>query len=241
MVKGAGPIKPSKVQSQPLSNLQQKEGQQVKQQKAQNLTSSDRARLASQAGFQKTNRKGAKKGGLEIGDSSKAPIPLPDDDVDPDAWSQEALDGAQGSFALAGSQFGEIAEAGEAGASLGAAVVGSSYLPTEEDIAEMDDIAKRGHEPVPMMDEVSVNSAKLFGIKFPEETPVGHKVLAVGLVVAGEQESVKVGDGALDEAKLAGGIEKVTKKGNQAVGEAQKMNKGINKELSVHRTFVFKR
>ena len=92
-----------------------------------------------------------------------------------------------------------------------------------------------------MLDDVSSNVGRLFGIELPDECPVGHKVLAAGLVVAGEPESVQVDKGKLKEKELAGGIEKVTKRGNQAVEEAQKMSKGINKELSVQRTFVFKR
>jgi hypothetical protein len=50
-----------------------------------------------------------------------------------------------------------------------------------------------------------------------------------------------VGEGSLNEKKLAKGLQKVTERGNQAVGEAQRMNKGIDRELNVQRTFVFKR
>jgi len=36
-------------------------------------------------------------------------------------------------------------------------------------------------------------------------------------------------------------LRKVTEKGNQSVGQAQKMNKGIDQQLNLQRTFVFKR
>ena len=125
---------------------------------------------------------------------------------------------------------------------MAAALVGSYFMPTDEDLEEMEDLAHRKpRQPVPMLEEVSTNVGKLFGIELPEDVPVGHKVLAAGLVVAGERESVKVDKGGLKEDDLAGGIKKVTERGNQAVTEAQNMNKGITKELAVQRTFMFKR
>ncbi len=216
--------------------LQEKEAQQVQQPQRGRISAQDAARIAQQAGFQ---RGAHKKGKLDIGDSSHAPIPLPGDDVDTEQWSAEKLDGAQESLAMAGAQFGEIAHGGEAG--LADAVAGSSFLPTEEGTQRLEDLAKRqAPEPIPM-DEVSTNVERLFQIKLGEAVPLGHKVLATGLVVAGEAGSVDVGAGGINEKKLAGGLKKVTERGNQAVGEAQKMSKGINKELSVQRTFVAKR
>ena len=122
------------------------------------------------------------------------------------------------------------------------ALVGSSFLPTEQDVQRMEALAAReAPEPVPL-DDAQSNVERLFNIPLgDEEVPVGHKVVAVGLVVAGETESVEVDKGGLNEQKLAGGVQKVTEKSNQAVGEAQRMSKGIHRELSVQRTFVFKR
>jgi hypothetical protein len=247
MVDKAGGIKPGTVQPQQIiqqqqgpKSLQDKEAQQVKDQNQKaRISSADAARIASQAGFQRLKKKSDK--GIDIGDSSGAPIPLPNDEIEDDAWSQERLDKAQENLTLATAQFGEVARGTEE-ATLGASIVGSSFMPTEDDLAKMQAIAgKAGQDPQPIMDEVSNSVGRLFGIELPEETPMGHKVLAAGLVVAGEQESVQVDKGKLDEKELAEGIEKVTKRGNQAVEEAQKMSKGINKELSVQRTFVFKR
>ena len=87
----------------PLQNLQQKEADKVKKEQASKATSAaDAARIASQAGFQRAQRK---KGKLDVGDSSRAPIPLPDDDIDSEAWSAERLNGAQESLGLASAQF----------------------------------------------------------------------------------------------------------------------------------------
>lgn len=231
---GIGGVKPQQAQS-----LQQKEAVQVKQQAKADVSKQDAARLAQQAGFTRAAQK--KKGGPNIGDSSRAPIPLPDDDVDPSAWSSEQLEGAQQNLGLASAQFGEVAEAEDTEPSIGAAAIGSSFLPTEDSITEMEDLAKRpAPQPIPM-DEVTTNVERLFNIKLDADVPLGHKILAAGLVVAGEPGSVDVGDGRLDEKKLAGGLRKVTERSNQSVGEAQKMNKGINRELNVQRTFMFKR
>jgi hypothetical protein len=222
--------------------LQQKESQQVKQQQKGQVSSQDAARIAQQAGFARADRKKGKKGSFDIGDSSRSPIPLPDDDIDGDAWSGEKLDGAQQSLGLASAQFGELAALDDdTEVSIGAASVGGSFMPTEDSIADLEDLAKRpAPEPLPM-DEVTTNVERLFNIKLDEEVPLGQKILATGLVVAGEAGSVDVGGGKLDEKKLAGGLQKVTERSNQAVGEAQKMNKGITTELNVQRTFVFKR
>ena len=229
-----GPLGP-----QQLQNLQQKEAEQVKKEQTSKATSAaDAARIASQAGFQRAPQK---KGKLDVGDSSRSPIPLPDDDVSSEAWSSERLNGAQESLGLASAQFGEVAKGGEGGSSIGATVLASSYLPTEEDLAELEDLAKRpAPQPMPL-EEVTTNVERLFNIKLDDDVPVGHKVLATGLVVAGEPGSVSVAKGRLDEQRLAGGIQKVTERGNQAVGQAQKMSQGISRELNVQRTFVFKR
>ena len=235
-----GGINPGQFLPQSKPDVHGAEKAKVKTEQGKALSSADAARLASQAGFQRLRKKGAHKG-LDIGDSSAAPIPLPGDDVDAESWSQERLDSAQGSMALANAQFGEIADADGAEASIGATLVGSSFMPIEDDITEMEDLAARPPpKPLPMLDEMSNSVSQLFGIELPAETPVGHRVLAAGLLVAGEKDAVQVKEKALDERDLAGGIKKVSERSNQAVGEAQKMSKGINRELNLQRT-MFKR
>ena len=237
-----GAVSPKQLQQlqQPQKSeaLNQKEAQRAKQQKAEKMSSSDAARLASQAGFQRLGP--SKRRSFDLGDAQSQQYALPEDDVDTEVWSQEQLESAQGSLGLASAQFGEIA--GAPGVSIGAAIVGSSYMPNEEDLEEMEDLARRKPpKPMPMLEEVSNSVSALFGIQLGDDVPVGHKVLAAGLVVAGEKGSVAVKDNALEEGKLAEGLEKVTKRGNQAVGEAQKMNKGINQKLNLQRTFVHRR
>lgn len=219
--------------------LQQKEAARVKQQQRSGAASADAARLASQAGFQRLQR-GARKGGLDIGDSTRAPIPLPNDDVDPDAWSPEQLEAAQDSLALASTQLDDASEL-SAGEVLGEALVRTSFFPTEADVATLQAFADDSVPVEADLGQASQHLTELFGMSLSDETPLGQRLLAAGLVVAGESTAVVSGDGGLDPGALAAGVQKVTQRSNQAVGEAQKMNKGISKELSVHRTFVFKR
>jgi hypothetical protein len=219
-------------------DLNQVEAQKVKEAHTKKVSAQDAARVASQAGFQ---RLGAKKKGLDIGDSSRSPIPLPEDDVDTEAWEHDSLGKAQENLTMAGAQFNEIAQGGTEEASLAASVTGSSFLPTEGGVAQLQGLADKEPPPPVELEDVTTDVKRLFNIELGEDVPVGHKVLATGLVVAGEAGSVRVEQGGINEQELASGLQKVTERGNQAVGEAQKMSKGINEKLNVQRTFVFKR
>ena len=238
MVK-ANEIRPGVLPQPTTPTLQEKEAQKAKLQEQQKISSQDQARIAQQAGFHRLKQQTKKR--FDVGDSSRAPIPLPDDDVQDEAWTPERMDKAQESLGLASAQFEEVTKTDDPSVTIGATAVGGSFLPTEEGLAELDELAKRP-APTPLpLDEVTTNVERLFNIKLDDEVSVGHRVLATGLVVAGEAGSVDVDKGKLNEKKLAGGIKKVTERGNQAVGEAQKMSKGINRELNVQRTFVHKR
>ncbi|MEL6546932.1 MAG: hypothetical protein AAFQ82_20060, partial [Myxococcota bacterium] len=190
-----------------------------------------------QAGFQKLGAH-RKKRGFDVGDASGAPIPLPSDDIDPDEWSQQKLEQAQTNLSLASAQFGEIAEEG---GDIGEAVVGGSFLPTDDDVSRMQALSEREPPPPLEFEDVSTDVSRFFGIEMGDEVPTGHKLLATGLVVAGEAGSVEVGEDGANEAKMAAGVKKVAEKGNQAVTQAQMMNKGIDQQVNYNRTFVVKR
>jgi hypothetical protein len=229
-----GPSQPHRAE-----RLHQKEAQQAKQgTQHQRLAATDQARLAQQAGFARTGRQKGK--GLDIGDSSHAPIPLPEEDTaNEDAWSSQRLEQAQRTLGFASAQFEEITQADEV--DVGESVTGSSFLPTEAGLAQLDELSRRpAPEPIPI-DEVTADLERLFAIKIDTEVPLGHRLLAAGLVAAGESRSVDAENGKLDERKLAAGVQKVAEKSNQAVGEAQRNIKGIDRELNVQRTFVHRR
>ena len=222
--------------------LNQNEQAKVNQDKKDKIRSKDAGRLAQQAGFQKADKNRKRK--LSLGDSSQAPIPLPDDELDPDAWSQQGLDSAEQALSTAdaclGEAFVEAQDAAE-GRGLGVNLLESKFMPTEEDLEKLKALSEREAQPHGDFKRVGESVGALFGIQLGEETTVAQRVVAAGLVVAGETETV-VSDGEkLDEKQLANGIQKVTSNGNKAVQKAKTMGQGIGKELSVHRTMVFKR
>jgi len=233
-----GQAGPRQVAPQSKPELSQVEQARVAQQKGQpKISAQDAARIAQQAGFQRAQKKSGK--GLDIGDSSRAPIPLPADDADAEEWNPDTLDGAQENLLMAGAQFGEISSGGPE--PMAEAVTASSFLPTEAGVAKLQLLADRP-EPKPLpLEEVTTSVKNLFNIELGADIPPGQKMLATGLVVAGEAGAIQVDKGKINEQKLAGGLQKVAERSNQAVGEAQKMSKGINRELNVQRTFVHKR
>ncbi len=232
------PVVPGQVGSQPKT-LQEKEQEKVLQQQVRGRVSAqDAARIAQQAGFHKTQQK---KRGLDIGDSSRAPIPIPDESDTEVDFSPQTLAQAQHNLTLATTQLGEAQAGAEAGAPIAETMVGSSFLPTEDGVARMQALAdKAAPEPIPL-DEVTTSVRHLFNIDMGDEVPMGHKMLVTGLVVAGEAGSVEVNKGGVNEQKLAQGLQKVAERSNQAVGEAEKMTKGVSRELNLQRTFVSKR
>lgn len=239
---GATPGQLQRMQQEQSEVVNKRDKQKAQQQTKEKLSSADAARLASQAGFQRM-KKGEKKKGFDVGDGSSQQFSLPQEELDTEAWSQERLESAQGSLALANSQLGEVAgQAGAAATNMAATILAGAFSATEEDLAELEDLAERKprHE-IPSLEEISGSISNLFGIQLGEDVPVGHKVLAAGLVVAGEPSAIKVDKGKLGEPELAAGMQKVTKRGNQAVSDAQRMNKGVSQQLNLQRTFVFKR
>jgi hypothetical protein len=123
---------------------------------------------------------------------------------------------------------------------LGQALVENMFMPTEKGLERLQALKEREPEPEPDLKAVSAGLEKLFGVRTEGASP--HEIaLAVGLVVAGQKEGISGAEGELDRAGLLEGVRKVTEKGNQAVGQAQKMNKGIDEQLNVQRTFMFRR
>ena len=234
---GPGDIRSGKAGPIQVPTTEQKTQAQVQKKDAKKVSPQDAARLAQQAGFQKSR----KRGGFDVGDFSQAPIPLPDDELDPDAWSQQGLDNAQQTLSSAGPQLESAIADLKDGLGLGEAFVEGSFMPTEKDLARLQALKEREPEPQPDMDSVSESLKNLFGVEFNKEMSVAERAMAVGLMVAGQSEQVKIDDGTINREELLAGLRKVTEKGNQSVGQAQKMNKGIDQQLNLQRTFVFKR
>lgn len=235
---GPGDIRSGKAGPVQVPIAEQKTQAQVQKKDAKKVSPQDAARIAQQAGFQKTKKR---PGGFDVGDSTQAPIPLPDDELDPNAWTQQGLDNAQETLSSAGPQLdGAIADLKD-GLGLGEAFVEGAFMPTEKDLARLQALKEREPEPAPDMHSVGESLKNLFGVEFNEGMSVAERAMAVGLLVAGESKQVKIDDGTINKEELLAGLRKVTEKGNQSVGQAQKMNKGIDEQLNLQRTFVFKR
>ncbi len=213
---------------------------QPQQQPANKLSPQDAARLAQQAGFQRTQkRRGASH--LDVDDLGRTPIPVPEEEGGPEAWDGEKLNDAQQHMALMSARLAEIATE-ESSEPFAERLISLGFLPTEEDLCRLESLSGSPEpEALPSMDEAAENVRKLFGVELSSEVPLGHALLVAGLVVAGEGGHAAVKGGAVDEQKLASGMKTIVQRSNQAVGDAQKMNMGINRELNLQRTFVFKR
>ena len=104
-VRGPGTGIPGQVQTQQPKTLNEKEAAKLQAQQGQRpMSAQDAARIAQQAGFQRTQKKPGK--GIDLGDSSRSPIPIPDDENDTELWSTERLESAQENLSMAGAQFG---------------------------------------------------------------------------------------------------------------------------------------
>ena len=232
---------PGQIAGQQVQTLQEKEQAKAllqQQQPLGKISAQDAARLAQQAGFQRTRKKSGQ--AFDVGDSAHAPIPIPDEEDTDNDSPPELLEEAQQHLFLASAQLGEVANAPSA-QSLAETIMGSSFLPTEEGVKKLQDLDDRpAAEPLAFA-EVGSSVKNLFNIELSDDLPMGHKMLVTGLLVAGEGLCVEVGEGRINERKLASGLQKIAERSNQAVGEAQKMNKGVHRELNLQRTFVFKR
>ena len=238
-IRGGGGIRPGQLPGQQPASLQEKEQAKLQGQQRPlgKLSPQDAARLAQQAGLVKGQRKGPK--GLDLGDSSRAPIPLPDDDTDTEVWSPEGLEEAQQDMSLASTHLGEAQKPSPQ--PMAETITATSFVPTEEGLAALEALAGRAAPEPLALDEVTTSVKSLFDIELSADAPVAHKLLAAGLVVAGEASAIEADARGVNEQKLAGGIQKVAERSNQAVGEAQKMSKGVSRELNLRRTFVVKR
>ena len=208
----------------------------------------DAERLVSQAGYAKTKKK--RPGELDLGDTSGAPIPLPEDDVDTAMWSPETI-------ALAQTQLG--AQEG-----VFARLMGQEELPDDvqglfakllheavtDDAAGEARLQQMEAQPEPdaeALKAMAQDAQRRFGLELEGLAP-GTQMMAASLLVAGRTEQVAVlpasEDGAphaLDGKKLVAGVQQVLDGGRRAVDDGRKMNEGVAKNLSMHRTFVAKR
>ena len=194
------PVVQAKAQEVVKSDLGSVEAQKVREANDKRIASQDAARIRSGSRFPAppAPRRSARPTSAT---PSHSPIPIPDDEQDEEVWTQERLDSAQENLMMASAQFAEAARSPEAGGSLAEALVGSSFLPIESDTAGLQALADREPPPPVALEDVTTDVKQLFNIELKDEVPLGHKVLATGLVVAGEAGCVQVDQDGLNEQK----------------------------------------
>ncbi len=238
------------------------EQKKVKADKAKAQAAKNAGRLAQQAGFGRVH--GARKRGVDLGDSANTPIPLPGDDVDPDAWEQQALDDAQAALSSSQGNLEEVLSELAAERPLGEALLGASFMPSEADLSRLQAIVGRlsddseqstddrdaagttdgrpSDDDSPFdLQTIAAQLGDGFGVELPDGASLGDAIVSAGIVVSGEAAALGADCGGASAQNIVASVRTVTKKCNQAVERAQKLNKGIGIELSQHRTMVFKR
>lgn len=210
----------------------------------------DAERLFSQAGFARGKKK--RPGDLDMGDSSSAPIPLPDDDVDSQIWSQQALSQVQTQLGLQGGIVRKLRQQGAGAASSGskslfAALMGEAVDPESVDAQRLAALPDSPPPDAEALAHMASQAQAHFGLEL-SGLDTGSQLLAASMLVAGLSSQVAVVAGTseapqktLDGQKLAAGVEAVLDGGRAAVDDGRRMNEGVSKNLAMHRTFVAKR
>ena len=124
----------------------------------------------------------------------------------------------------------------------------TAFAPVAADIGKLAALKARlddeeGDEPTPaaITEQLRARLHSSFGVNLDPDAPFAKVALSAGLLVAGAAETIDDRNGGTSDGNLAAGIKAVTEKSNQAIERAQKLNKGIDVQLSVQRTMVFKR
>jgi hypothetical protein len=214
----------------------------------------DAERLVSQAGFARAKKK--RPGEMDMGDSSQAPIPLPEDDVDASVWSAEALAqvqaqlGAQGGLLRAVRQDSAQKAKSRGAKGFWEAMVEAAYGDGGEEPQRLGALVDNPAPDAGSLAQMAAGAQAHFGLDLAGLEP-GSQLLAASLLVAGQSAQVAVVPGAqeageagpkqLDGDKLLGGVEAVLDGGRAAVDDGRRMNEGVSKNLAMHRTFVAKR
>lgn len=201
-------------------------------------------RMVAQTGFARTGRKRNGRG-FDLEDNTQAPIPLPADEVDQEAWGQQTLDDAQEQLTLQSRELKhlteEIANEGEGELGIFGKLIQRSFGPTEEGVEKLQTLANAAAPAEqPGMAQVNKSLQSLFGIRMGD-VPNGPAMVAAALVVAGMPDAVQPEGQSLEANRLAGGMQKLVENSTGAVEDARSMSSGITKQLAVHRTFMFKR
>lgn len=190
----------------------------------------DAARVAQGAGFVRQGVQ--KKRAGDASDPLSGQLVLPESELDLDAQSMAALksclERTEGMAAQLGGLQGSNSSDGPQ--SLCESLVG--FTPDNQ--IRLEALSQREGEPAPEGMEEALRSA----LRALGEAPGSGASIAELLVQLSAKVAGLPPDASGDVITAA---RTLCKKANQSVGQAQKMINGIDQQLSVHRTFVFRR
>ena len=231
--------------TRPLSKVEQQElAEHLEAPAPRKNSAAEMERMVAQTGFARTGRKRNGRG-FDLEDNTQAPIPLPVDEVDESSWEQRTLDDAQEQLTLQSHELQHLAEdvanEGEGELGLFGRLIQRSFKPVQEGVEGLQKLANAAPPAQqPGMAQVASSIHSMFGIKMGD-VPNGPAMVAAALVVAGMPDAVQPEGDSLEANRLSQGMQKLVENSSSAVEGARGMSSGINKQLAVHRTFMFKR
>ena len=226
-------VGPKDIQNRPLpSQLQRTPSTQTPAQakKSPAGQAQDAARVAQGAGFVRPGAQ--RKRSADASDPLSGQLVLPESELDLDSQSMAALksclERAEGMAAKLGGPDGSSDSRGAE--SLCEALV--TFTPDTE--LRLKALSERDQEPAPSgLEEALRTALENLGENPSSGASVAELLVKLSAKVAGLPDEAS-GD-AISAARS------LCKKANQSIGQAQKMINGIDQQLSVHRTFVFRR
>lgn len=228
-------VGPKDIQNRPLpAQFQQSPTNQTpttaKPQKSAAGQAQDAARVAQGAGFV---RHGAqRKRNADASDPLSGQLVLPESELDLDGQSMAALKSCLERAEGMASKLGGLPAAPERQGAEALCEALAGFTPDTE--LRFQALSERESEPLPSGLEEALRTA-LVGIG---ENPkpgasVAELLVQLSARVAGLEEG--------ESGDVISAARTLCKKANQSIGQAQKMINGIDQQLSVHRTFVFRR
>lgn len=226
---------PKDIQNRPLpSQFQQRPTTSTPPQTGKAKTAAgqaqDAARVVQGAGFVRPGA--SKRKSADASDPLSGQLVLPDSELDLDAQSLESLKSSLArTEEMAGKLMGIEQAPGESSPSAFCEAL-LTFSPEKE--LYLREIAERATEPLPDALEDALKEALLsLGERASPGATTAELLVQLSAKVAGLPAEAS--------SDVITAARSLCKKANQSVGQAQKMIQGIDQQLSVHRTFVFRR
>ena len=189
----------------------------------------DAARVAQGAGFVRQGAHGKRK--ADASDPLSGQLVLPDSELELDTQSLAALKSCLERTEGMAAKLGGAGTSDTGGA---ASLCDALVAFTPETEVRLQSLSERAEEPQPSGLEEAIRAS----LTSLGESPQPGASVAELLVQLSAKVAGLPADASGDVITAA---RTLCKKANQSIGQAQKMINGIDQQLSVHRTFVFRR